>query len=63
MNDKLKDFLVGKLGFDYGYLEDDRHHIFESDHYIITFDDRYKFIAIDNHIGEYTIDYSDCGLE
>lgn len=62
MNPKIKEFLL-ELGFDYGFLSDDMHHIFENNNCIITFDDRYEFIAIDNHIGEYTIDYKDINFD
>lgn len=62
MNNKIKDLMI-ELGYDYSYSKEDDHHLFEKKTSTITFDDRYGFIAIANNIGEYTIDYSDCGLE
>ena len=62
MNNKMKDLMI-KLGYVYNYSKEDDNHIFEKKNSIVTFDDRYGFIAIDNNIGEYTIDYSDCGFE
>ena len=58
MNDKIIKLLVD-LGFSYKYCNEENTMTFIITGTQITFDFNYDFIAVDNNVGEYTIDFDE----